>query len=88
MWQDYVFTTGQLFFMIALVPTIRGAQKPETSTSLLNTTVLLVFAATHFSLQLWFASVTTLIVAGQWLFLFWQRVQQNKSTLVKKTRVD
>jgi hypothetical protein len=72
-WQDIVLTTGQILFIIALLPAIRHTHKPPFSTSILNAVVLFSFAVVYITLSLWFAACTTIVVGILWLFLAIQK---------------
>ena len=67
--QDFLITVGTLLFLVALIPTIIGKDKPALSTSFLTASVLLVFSGTFASLHLWFSAVTDIANAGGWLIL-------------------
>jgi len=72
-WQDIVLTTGQIIFIIALIPALKHEHKPPFSTSILNTLVLFSFAAVYITLSLWFAAFTTAAVGLLWLVLALQK---------------
>lgn len=74
-WQDIVFGIGAVIFAVALIPTIRGAQKPPLMTSIPTTVVLLVFAVTQASLSLWVAAITSVFAASLWLTLAVQKIR-------------
>ncbi len=74
--QDIIFTIGTWIFVIALIPTLRGNQKPEISTSLMTGIVLAVFALTYLSLHLWMSMASTFVTSGMWLTLSYQRYKQ------------
>lgn len=78
-WQDLVFGTGQIIFVLALIPTIIGKSKPEFSTSLLNSIILLLFAYTYSTLNLWTSVITSII-----LFLAWSTLAVQKYLIDKK----
>ncbi len=75
-WQDLVLSIGTWIFVIALIPTVRGKQKPEFSTSFMTGTVLFIFALTYLSLQLWMSAVSTFVTTALWLTLAYQRHKQ------------
>lgn len=78
-WQDWVFTLGQVIFLIALIPTLKGKQKPELSTSIVTGIILLTFSFAYFTLELWFSAVMSIFMASAWFFLGFQRyLQDNK----------
>lgn len=52
LWQDWVFAIGSLIFAAALIPSVRGQDKPALSTSLTTGSVLIIFALTYLTLSL------------------------------------
>ena len=77
-WQDWIFTLGQAIFVIALIPTIKGKSKPALSTSLATGAILITFALSYFSLQLWFSTIASIVISGAWFLLAYQKYQQIK----------
>jgi len=77
-WQDYVFTIGQFIFLVALIPTIKGKDKPALSTSVATTLILLVFVYTYFSLKLLLSATASLSIAIAWGTLAVQKYLQDK----------
>jgi hypothetical protein len=77
-WQDAVLTAGSLVFLFALVPTILGPSKPAPFTSFSTGTVLLIFAATYVTLELYFACITTAATGIAWLTILFQSLRQQK----------
>lgn len=73
MWQDYVLTAGSIIFILALIPAIFADHKPPRSTCATTAAVLYVFAFTEFTLNLYFASLTTLATAACWTVLLLQK---------------
>lgn len=71
-WQDLVLTVGQLIFVLALLPSILGPDKPAIGTSLITATVLVIFAAVDLTLNLIFTSVVVSITAVGWFVLAFQ----------------
>lgn len=59
-------------FTIALIPTIRGKNKPAFSTSIVTSAVLWIFAVTYMTLELWLATIAQVIGACAWAVLAWQ----------------
>lgn len=76
MWQDLIFAAGNIVFIVALIPAVRHAEKPPRITSLLNAAVLLTFAVTFATLQLWYAMTTVLIIGILWIALAVQQHQK------------
>lgn len=78
-WQDFVFTIGQFIFIVALVPTIRGKDKPAFITSLLTTIILFSFGMTYLTLKLWGSAIFAFLNASAWAILAIQKYRINKS---------
>ncbi len=77
-WQDLVFSIGSWIFIICIIPTIRGKQKPEFSTSSITSIVLSIFALTYLTLGLWLSFVATVGTSICWGILAYQRYKQPK----------
>lgn len=75
MWQDIVLTAGSLIFMLALVPSVTGVDKPAVATSTMTAAVLYVFAAVDLTLGLVFTAVTTAGTALLWSTLLVQKLR-------------
>lgn len=73
-WQDLVFGIGSILFIFALIPTLKGTKKPDPTTSAITATVLFMFSCTYWTLELYFASVTSYITAILWLLILTQTV--------------
>ncbi|QQG39585.1 MAG: hypothetical protein HYS81_04370 [Candidatus Aenigmatarchaeota archaeon] len=73
-WQDAAFTIGQLIFMISLLPTVmdRKSQVPR-QTSVTTTAIMLGFAVTYVSLNLYFAAALSCLLAIMWGVVAWKR---------------
>jgi hypothetical protein len=78
-WQDMVFTVGSLVFIIALLPSVFSKNKPDIRTSTGTAVILTVFAATYYSLGLYFSAVVTALTAIVWAFLAWQKYSEPAS---------
>jgi len=76
LWQDWVFSIGTWVFAIALVPTIRGKEKPPLWTSIPTAFFLTLFALTYFSLTLWLSAFSSLLTATTWYTLAFQKYRQ------------
>jgi hypothetical protein len=72
-WQDLVLTVGQVIFVIALVPTVVGKDKPALQTSVLTSMVSFSFMAVYVSLSVPFASMTAALNGSMWLVLAVQK---------------
>lgn len=79
MWQDYIIAIGALVFNLALIPSIRSAQKPAILTSAPTAVVLYVFAGTFVSLHLWYSAAMQLVGGSLWAVLAIQRFLQSRT---------
>ena len=77
-WQDWVITIGQIIFIIALIPTVRGDDKPPVSTSVVTGIVLLTFSIAQYSLGLTTSTFTSIILGLSWLYVGYQKFQLDK----------
>lgn len=77
-WQDWIFSVGTWIFVVALIPTIRGKQKPELSTSIVTGSILAVFVITYLSLNLWLSALSNVLTSGSWFLLAYQKYRQTK----------
>jgi hypothetical protein len=75
-WQDLVLTVGQFVFVLALLPSILGPDKPAVSTSLINGTVLVIFALVELTLNLVFTSILVGVTAAGWFLLAFQGIRR------------
>jgi len=78
-WQDMVLAGGQWIFIIALLPSVFGKDKPALSTSLLTGAVLSVFALTFVTLSLWVSAVSTELTSFTWFLLAFQKYRAGKN---------
>lgn len=65
-------------FAIALIPTVLGKDKPPISTSIMTSVILIVFAATFVTLDLWFSAISTVAAGSPWFILAIQKYFLNK----------
>jgi len=72
-WQDLVLTAGSWIFIIAMIPTLRGREKPEISTSVVTGCILVVYAFVYATLNLWISVVSTSALALTWFALAVQK---------------
>lgn len=75
-WQDAVFFFGQIVFVVALIPTIRGKSKPALSSSIVTGFILTIFAITYLSLGLWFSTAASIATSASWWILAYQKYRQ------------
>ena len=78
-WQDIIFAIGQWIFVIALLPSVFGHDKPALSSCLVTGTVLGIFGFAYFSLGLVASGISACAVSGTWLILAWQQFRRRKS---------
>lgn len=77
-WQDIILSTGQYIFVIALLPSVFGKDKPALSSSLLTGTILGIFSGVYATLGLWSSTVASSAVALTWFILAWQQYRKKK----------
>ena len=79
-WQDIVLSIGSLMFVIALIPSVLGKDKPALATSFMTGLVLVVFTVTYATLSLKYTTVTTALSAILWLILAVQKARQDSQS--------
>lgn len=84
-WQDIILSVGQYIFVIALLPSVFGKDKPALSSSLLTGSILAVFSVVYATLGLWSSTIASVVVAVTWFILAWQ--QYRKKANEKKNSV-
>ena len=72
-WQDALLMAGGFVFVIALVPAVFAKEKPPRSTCLMTGLVLVAYTVAYATLGLWLAFASTILTAGMWLTLFFQK---------------
>ncbi len=83
-WQDIVIFIGQWVFVIAIIPTILGKEKPALSTSIVTGTVLVIFALTYLTLKLWLSTISASMISAAWFLLALQKYNQNRRKKIEK----
>ncbi len=83
-WQDVVYAVGQWVFIVALIPSILSKDKPALTSSLLTGLVLLVYAFTLASLNLWISTISTLATSVAWFVLALQKYKLDNRVRGKK----
>jgi hypothetical protein len=78
-WQDIVIGVAQVFFVVALIPSITTKDKPALVTSIMNTTLMGIIATTQFTLGLWFSTITAVVIGLGHLTLAIQKAKTYKS---------
>ncbi len=76
-WQDLVISVCQLFFVIAMIPSIRSNDKPALTTSIMNVILVAIITVCLFTLKLWFSSFTAALVGLTWSILAIQKRKIN-----------
>ncbi len=72
-WQDIVISICQIFFVVAMIPSIRSNDKPAFSTSVMNVILVGIIVVCLFTLNLWFSSITAAMVGLTWSVLAIQK---------------
>ena len=76
MWQDFIFSIVSWIFVVALIPSIFGYNKPEWTTSLLTASVLTVYSATFYSMGMDSSGTSGAVIAACWWILFVQKIRE------------
>ena len=77
-WQDLVFSIGNFVFAFALIPTIKGKDKPAFSTSIISASFLTLFIIAFSTLGLWFSALGVGTSATAWWILTLQTYKRKK----------
>jgi len=72
-WQDVVIMFGCFGFALALIPSIRGKQKPERSSCLLTIILLMAIAICFATLGLWLSMASEITAIIAWAILLFQK---------------
>jgi hypothetical protein len=72
-WQDALLSAGQYIFVLALLPSVFGKDKPALSSSLLTGAVLAAFALAYFTLGLLSSAIAACAISATWFVLAWQK---------------
>jgi len=73
-WQDYVVAACQVGFILALIPTLRGKDKPAASTSTVTSVLVLIIAFSLATLKLWLSFVLSTCLAMCWAAVALQKI--------------
>ncbi len=76
-WQDIVIAVAQVLFVVSMIPSIRSNDKPALTTSVMNVILVGIISACLFTLQLWLAAGTAVIIAIAWGVLAFQKLKLN-----------
>lgn len=77
-WQDIIIAAGQWVFLLALLPSIFGKDKPALATSIATSGVLAVLAFTYSTLSLWVSTISGILVSVAWFILAVQKHKMGK----------
>jgi hypothetical protein len=72
-WQDVTIMAACFGFAIALIPSIRGKDKPAKSSCAITAGLLAAIAVSFATLGLWLSFVSELTSIAAWLILLFQR---------------
>ena len=72
-WQDIVIMVSCFGFAIALIPSIRGKQKPPRSSCFLTIVLLTAIAVSFGTLKLWLSLASEITAIVAWGVLFFQK---------------
>ena len=72
-WQDVVIMIGCFGFAFALIPSIRGSQKPAKSSCLLTIVLLTAIAVCFATLGLWLSFTAEVAAIIAWGILLFQK---------------
>ena len=78
-WQDIVIGIGSFVFFIALIPMIRGKEKPPIFSSASTSFFLWAFVVCYVSFGLWLSTVSGVLSAGAWTILLIQKLRQRRN---------
>ncbi|MEX1027637.1 MAG: hypothetical protein WD049_06480 [Candidatus Paceibacterota bacterium] len=84
MWQDIVFSLGQVLFVVALLPSVFSKDKPALSSSLMTGCILATFGITYASMGLYWSAGTAAAIAATWFVLAVQKFLMNQKATVSK----
>lgn len=83
MWQDIVIATCQIFFVVALMPSVFSDDKPALSTAIMHTILITIITFALFSLELWFTASTAAAVGVVWVILAVQKFKLDRQKVIK-----
>jgi len=72
-WQDIVIMFACFGFALALIPSIRGKQKPECSSCIFTIILLLAIAVSFATLKLWLSMGAEITAIIAWAILLFQK---------------
>ena len=75
-WQDILITAGTFVLSVAMIPTLRGSQKPPIASSIPTALVLASFSIAFVTMGLTASCIGAAIQSIVWSTLFIQRIKQ------------
>ena len=72
-WQDILIMLGGFGFSIALIPSVRGKQKPPRSSCVLTGVILASYCIAFVTMGLWLSTLSTSLTALMWFILLFQK---------------
>jgi len=72
-WQDIVIMVACFGFAVALIPSIRGKQKPEKSSCAITMVLLMAIAVSFATLGLWLSFISEITAIIAWGILLFQK---------------
>lgn len=73
-WQDAVFATGEIVFLVSTWPMVVGDEKAPPETAFPTTFMLYCFCLVHLSFKLWVTLSLTALTATLWLIIGLQQL--------------
>ena len=77
-WQDVVITVGVFVMILAMIPSVKGKNKPAKATSLTTGIILTTYFICFATLGLWLSAISESVLAVMWYVLFIQVQRANK----------
>ncbi len=81
MWQDTVIAICQFLFVVSLIPSVRGENKPALATSLFSAVLVAIITATLFTLKLWLTMISAAMIGLVWSVLAWQKYHLDRASV-------
>lgn len=76
-WQDMLFTAGNVGFTCALIINIRSPHKPALKSCLITSSILTAFAVAFYTMGYMYSCIAGGLNAGLWFVLAYQRWRLN-----------
>ena len=75
-WQDVTIMAGSFIMALALLPSVKGKDKPALSSSLITGTITFIFCICFATLGLWLSASATFLSATMWCILAIQKLKK------------